>query len=62
VAAFPLLAIDLSQEVEGRVQFVGQGASGADRAVLGVGPPGQALDRNAGMGNACAALVHQLRL
>lgn len=60
--AFPSPAIDLSQEVEDLVQFVGQGASGADRAVLDVGPPGQVLGGKEGTGDACAALVHQLRL
>ena len=60
--AFPLPAIDLSQEVEDLVQFVGQGASGAYHAVLDVGPLGQVLGRKAGIGDACAVLVHQLRL
>jgi len=58
VVAFPLPAIDLSQEVEDLVRFVGQSASGADRAVLDVGLPGQVLGRKAGIGDACAALVH----
>ena len=60
--AFPLPAIDLSQGVEDLVQFVGQGATGANRAALHVGPPAQVLSGNAGIGGSCAALVHQLRL
>jgi hypothetical protein len=60
--AFPLLAIDLSQEVGDLLQFVGRGAAGAGHAVLYVGPPAQVLGGKAGLEGSCSVLVHQLRL